>query len=94
MDCHSEGDGIVDATFKAIESVVHSESSLLLYSVNAVTQGTDSIGGVSVRLEKDGVIVNGLGSDTDVMVASVKAYLDALNLLDAGVLKAHPQKGI
>ncbi|WP_019529564.1 2-isopropylmalate synthase [Dasania marina] len=94
VDCHSEGDGIVDATFKAIESVVHSESSLLLYSVNAVTQGTDSIGGVSVRLEKDGVIVNGLGSDTDVMVASVKAYLDALNLLDAGVLKAHPQKGI
>lgn len=88
----SEGDGIVDATFKSIEKVVNSESSLLLYSVNAVTQGTDSIGGVTVRLEKNNVIVNGLGSDTDVMVASVKAYLNALNLLDSGVLKAHPQK--
>ena len=88
----SEGDGTVDASFKAIEKIAKSDSSLLLYSVNAVTQGTDSLGGVTVRLEKDGVIVNGSGSDTDVIVASVKAYLNALNLLDAGVQKAHPQK--
>ncbi len=90
----SMGDGIVDATFKAIEKLVKSESTLLLYSVNAVTQGTDSLGGVTVRLEKEGAIVNGSGSDTDIMIASVKAYLNALNLRDSGVLKAHPQKGI
>jgi 2-isopropylmalate synthase len=59
--------------------------------VNAITEGTDSQGEVQVRLEKNGSIVNGNGADTDIIVASVKAYLDALNLLDAGVLKAHPQ---
>lgn len=90
----AEGDGLVDASFKAIEKIAKSETELKLYLVNAVTQGTDSIGEVTVRLEKDGVIVNGLGADTDVIVASVKAYLDALNLLDAGVLKAHPQNGV
>ncbi len=90
----AEGDGLVDASFKAIEKIVNSQTELKLYSVSAVTQGTDSIGDVTVRLEKDGVIVNGLGSDTDVIVASIKAYLNALNLLDAGVMKAHPQKGI
>lgn len=90
----SEGDGLVDASFKAIEKIVKSGAELKLYLVSAVTQGTDSLGDVTVRLEKDGVIVNGLGSDTDVIVASVKAYLDALNLLDAGILKSHPQKGV
>ena len=49
---------------------------------------------MTVRLEKDGVIVNGLGADTDVIVASVKAYLNALNMLEAGILKAPPQKGV
>lgn len=92
--CESSGDGVVDAAFKAIESVVVSGSTLLLYSVNAVTEGTDSLGEVTVRLERDGLIVNGLGSDTDIIVASVKAYLNALNLLDSGVMKSHPQKGI
>lgn len=91
---HAEGDGLVDAAFKAIEKIACSQAELQLYLVSAVTQGTDSLGDVSVRLEKNGVIVNGQGSDTDVIVASVKAYLDALNLLDAGILKAHPQKGV
>ena len=59
-----------------------------------MTQGTDSLGDVTVRLEKEGEIVNGLGSDTDVIVASVKAYLNALNVLDAGIVKAHPQSGV
>ncbi|MFA7555491.1 MAG: 2-isopropylmalate synthase, partial [Spongiibacteraceae bacterium] len=90
----AEGDGLVDAAFKAVEKIVNSHAQLKLYLVSAVTQGTDSIGDVVVRLEKDGVIVNGQGADTDVIVASIKAYLDALNLLDAGVLKSHPQKGI
>ena len=88
----AEGDGLVDASFKAIEKIVNSDTELKLYLVSAVTQGTDSIGEVTVRLEKDGIIVNGSGADTDVIVASVKAYLDALNLLAAGTVKAHPQK--
>ncbi len=85
------GSGPVDATFKAIESMVRSGSSLELYSVNAITSGTDSQGEVTVRLELGGRIVNGLGADTDIIIASAKAYLHALNLLEANVQKAHPQ---
>jgi 2-isopropylmalate synthase len=59
--------------------------------VNAVTEGTDSQGEVTVRLERGGRIVNGLGADTDVIIASAKAYIHALNLLDANAEKAHPQ---
>lgn len=88
----AEGDGPVDAAFKAIEASVNSEANLKLYSVNAITSGTDSQGEVTVRLEKDGVMVNGGGADTDIIVASVKAYVDALNLLTSGVMKAHPQR--
>lgn len=77
----AEGSGPVDATFKAIEKIANSGADLQLYSVNAITQGTDSLGEVSVRLEKDGVIVNGVGADTDIVAASAKAYLHALNLL-------------
>lgn len=73
------GNGSVDATFKAIESVVNSEASLTLYSVNSITDGTDAQGVVSVRLCKDGNIVNGSGSDADIIVASARAYIDALN---------------
>jgi 2-isopropylmalate synthase len=77
----SEGDGPVDATFKAIESLAHSGTELLLYSVNAVTQGTESQGEVTVRLARAGRIVNGVGADTDIVVASAKAYVNALNKL-------------
>lgn len=87
------GSGPVDATFKAIESLVKSGSNLKLYSVNAITQGTDSLGDVTVRLEHDGQIVNGVGADTDIVTASAKAYLHALNLLNAHAVKAHPQRG-
>lgn len=90
----AEGDGLVDASFKALEKVAQSGAELKLYLVNAVTEGTDSLGDVTVRLERDGVIVNGQGADTDIIVASVKAYLDALNLLEAGVMREHPQKGV
>ena len=54
---------------------------LRLYSVNNITDGTDSLGEVTVRLEKNNVIVNGLGADSDIVVASAKAYIDALNKL-------------
>jgi 2-isopropylmalate synthase len=77
----SQGDGPVDATFKAIEGLAKSGAELLLYSVNAVTQGTESQGEVTVRLAKGGRIVNGVGADTDIVVASAKAYISALNKL-------------
>jgi 2-isopropylmalate synthase len=87
----SSGSGPVDATFKAIESVAASGSELLLYSVNAITTGTDAQGEVTVRLSKDGRIVNGQGADTDIVVASAKAYLNALNKLCSGQEKLNPQ---
>ncbi len=89
----SDGSGPVDAAYKAIEKVVQSDTDLLLYSVNAITQGTDSQGEVTVRLERNGHIVNGIGSDTDIVSASVKAYLNALNLLEAPTAGVHPQRG-
>lgn len=88
----AEGTGPVDAAFKAIEAMVNSEAELLLYSVNAITEGTDSQGEVTVRLKKSGKIVNGSGADTDIIIASAKAYVNALNILDASDLRAHPQK--
>jgi len=87
----AQGDGPVDATFKAIESVSRSGAELLLYSVNAITTGTESQGEVTVRLQKAGRIVNGLGADTDIIVASAKAYLAALNKLESKVERIDPQ---
>jgi 2-isopropylmalate synthase len=87
----SQGDGPVDATFKAIESVAKSGAELLLYSVNAVTQGTESQGEVTVRLAKGGRIVNGVGADTDIVVASAKAYISALNKLASKMERVNPQ---
>ena len=86
----SEGDGPVDAVFKAIECEAKSGANLLLFSINAITTGTDSQAEVMVRLERDARIVNGAGADTDIIVASAKAYLDALNTLGAAP-RAHPQ---
>ncbi|USE35152.1 2-isopropylmalate synthase [Endozoicomonas sp. SCSIO W0465] len=87
------GDGPVDAIFKAIEKSVNSRAMLVLYNVSAITTGTDSQGKASVRLEKNGQIVNGSGADTDIVIASAKAYIHALNLLEANVTKANPQTG-
>jgi 2-isopropylmalate synthase len=78
---HSEGNGPVDAAFKAIESQVKSGAELVLYSVNAITNGTESQGEVTVRLSNGGRIVNGVGADPDIVVASAKAYVSALNKL-------------
>lgn len=90
----SDGGGVVDATFKAIELIVNSRVNLELYSVSNVTNGTDSLGETSVRLEKGGRIVNGQGSDTDIIMASAKAYLNALNRLAANDMKDHPQASV
>jgi 2-isopropylmalate synthase len=93
VERHAEatGSGPVDATFKAIEIVAASGSELLLYSVNAITTGTDAQGEVTVRVSKDGRIVNGQGADTDIVVASAKAYINALNKLCSGQEKLNPQ---
>ena len=91
VEASAPGSVPVDATFKAMEQIIHSQSILQLYSVNAITQGTDSQGEVTVRLEKAGRIVNGNGADTDIVVASAKAYINALNLMQAGAYRAHPQ---
>ena len=87
------GGGPVDAAFKAIDRVVQSGTELLLYSVNNITTGTDSQGEVTVRLEKGGRIVNGQGADTDIVIASAKAYVNALNKILAPEERAHPQTG-
>ncbi len=92
QEATAEGGGPVDAAYKAIEQIVQSRADLQLYSVNAITQGTDSQGEVTVRLERDGKIVNGIGADTDIVVASAKAYLQALNLLAAAAQRSHPQR--
>jgi len=87
------GGGPVDASYKAIEEIANSGAELQLYSVNSITSGTDSQGEVTVRLEKVGHIVNGQGSDTDIVVASVKAYINALNKIAQPRDREHPQSG-
>lgn len=88
----AEGGGPVDATYKAIESMVRSGCNLQLYSVNNITDGTDSQGEVTVRIDKGGRIVNGLGSDTDIVIASAKAYINALNKVLGHNEREHPQQ--
>jgi len=77
----TNGDGPVDAAFNAIKKLVPLETKLVLYQVSAITKGTDAQAEVTVRLEKDGVVVNGSAADTDTIVASVMAYISALNKL-------------
>ncbi len=91
---NSKGGGPVDATYRAIEKIVHSGANLQLYSVNNITSGTDSQGEVTARLELDGRIVNGVGSDTDIVIASGKAYIHALNLLYKHQVKQLPQSDV
>ena len=83
--------GAVDAAFNAILSLVDIEPTLQLYSVSNVTQGTDSLGEVNVRLEHEGRIVNGQGVDTDIITSSAKAYVHALNKVMENTERAHPQ---
>ena len=85
------GDGQVDAAYRAVESIVESGATVQLYSVSSITTGTDSQGEVMVRLEHGGRIVNGHGSDTDIIVASVKAYINGLNKIMFPVHREHPQ---
>ena len=93
MTGNATGGGVVDASLKAIESLVQTNATLSLYSVNNITTGTDAQGEVTVRLEKAGRIVNGSGADTDIVIASAKAYINAVNKLLGSEHKQHPQMG-
>ncbi len=90
----SEGGGPVDATYRAIEVMADSGANLQLYSVNNITSGTDAQGEVTVRLELGGRIVNGVGADTDIVIASAKAYVNALNLITTEESRRHPQSDV
>jgi 2-isopropylmalate synthase len=87
----SSGNGPVDASLKAIEAHVKSGAEMVLYSVNAISGSTESQGEVTVRLQNSGRIVNGVGADPDIVVASAKAYLSALNKLQSKAEKVMAQ---
>jgi 2-isopropylmalate synthase len=83
VSSQAQGNGPVDASLKAIEAHVQSGAEMVLYSVNAISGSTESQGEVTVRLQNSGRVVNGVGSDPDIVVASAKAYLSALNKLQS-----------
>jgi len=88
--CTAEGDGPVDATFKAIKTLYPTKARLQIYQVSAVTEGTDAQATVSVRLEEDGRIATGQSSHTDTVFASAKAYVNAVNRLIVRRTKSAP----
>jgi 2-isopropylmalate synthase (EC 2.3.3.13) len=92
--CKSEGDGPVDAVFNCVKSIYPTKAKLKLYQVHAVTEGTDAQATVSVRLEEDGRIVTGSAADTDTILASVKAYVGALNRLRVRSQKTAPDADV
>jgi len=81
IETSATGDGPVDATFNAVKAIFDHGARLQLYQVSAVTEGTDAQATVSVRMEEDGRIATGQSADTDTVVASAKAYINALNRL-------------
>jgi 2-isopropylmalate synthase len=87
----SSGDGPVDATFNAIRKVFAHEAVLRLFSVGAVTEGTDAQARVTVRLEEGGKLVDGQGADTDTIVAAARAYVHALNKLLVKRARTEPE---
>ncbi|NHZ41328.1 2-isopropylmalate synthase [Massilia aquatica] len=90
--CEGDGDGPVDATVNAIEKEAASGAELVLFSINAISNGTQSQGEVTMRLSRSGRIVNGVGSDPDIIVASAKAYLSGLNKLHSKIERVNPQQ--
>ncbi len=90
----AQGDGPVDATFNAVKALFPHHAHLQLYQVHAVTEGTDAQATVSVRMEEDGRIVTGQSADTDTVVASAKAYVNALNRLLVRREKSDPDADV
>lgn len=93
-DATATGDGPVDATFNAVKALFPHGARLQVYQVNAVTEGTDAQATVSVRMEEDGRIATGTSADTDTVVASAKAYINALNRLLVRREKSAPGEDI
>ncbi|OWY04014.1 2-isopropylmalate synthase [Thioclava sp. F42-5] len=89
-----QGDGPVDAVFNCVKEIYPTHAKLKLYQVHAVTEGTDAQATVSVRLEEDGRIGTGAASDTDTILASVKAYVGALNRLRFRSQKTAPDADV
>lgn len=87
----ADGNGPVDACLKAIEQVADSHAEMILYSVNAITGSTEAQGEVTVRLQHMGKIVNGVGADPDILVASAQAYISALDKLHSPVTRIAAQ---
>ncbi len=77
------GDGVVDAAYKTIAQMTKTKSRLCAYIVKGITGGTDAMGEVTVTVEEAGRRITGHGADTDIIIASVQAYLSALNQLAA-----------
>ncbi|MGI9390236.1 MAG: 2-isopropylmalate synthase [Boseongicola sp.] len=90
----AQGDGPVDATFNAVKTLFPHDAHLQLYQVHAVTEGTDAQATVSVRMEEDGRIATGQSADTDTVVASAKAYVNALNRLLVRREKSDPDADV
>ncbi len=90
----AQGNGPVDATFNAIKAIVPHSAKLMLFQVHAVTEGTDAQAEVSVRLEEGGKEVTARGADPDTLVASAKAYINALNKLAVKRLSMNPQTAV
>ncbi len=88
------GDGPVDATFRAIRAIFPHEATLVLFSVGAVTEGTDAQAKTTVRLKEGGKMVDGQGADTDTIVASARAYVHALNKLMVKRLRTAPAEAV
>ncbi len=92
-----KGDGPVDAAYRTIAAITQTKSRLLSYNVKGITGGTDALGEVSVSLEEEGRTALGHGADTDIIIASARAYLNALNKLAARAArggKAEPKVGL
>lgn len=91
QSAEATGDGPVDATFNAIRALFTHEARLVLFSVGAVTEGTDAQAKTTVRLEEAGKMVDGQGADTDTIVASARAYIHALNKLLVKRVRTEPE---
>ena len=82
------GVGPIDATFNTIAKMTHTDSSLVRFSVNSITGGMDAQGEVTVRLQEDGLLALGKGTDPDIITAAAKAYINGLNRIK--YLKRNP----
>ncbi len=92
VEADATGNGPVDAAFNALRSAFPHDARLALFSVGAVTEGTDAQARTTVRLEEDGKLVDGQGADADTVVSAVRAYVHALNKLLVKRDRAEPEE--